>query len=96
MAQVVLDDLPHPDRLVHRALEEAEAVPPFALRLVESGVGEPHQDLVVVAVLRRERDADRDADRDLGVADAEAAAERFEDAPRQRLRILARSGCRSG
>ena len=87
MAQVVLDDLLHAQRVVHGALEEAEAVPALALGLVEGGVGEAHQHVVALAVLRRQRDPDRHADRDLGARDVEGAADLVEDPPGEGLGI---------
>src|SRR5215217_3140083 len=91
MPQVVLDDFPHPDRLVHGALEEREAVPALAFRLIEGGVREAHENLMAHAVLRREGDPDGNADRNLSSGDLEGAADRVENAPRQGLRVRGRS-----
>jgi hypothetical protein len=94
VAQVVLDDFAHLDRLVHGALEERKAVPAVALRLVERGVGEPDQSFVVGPVLGGERYPDRHPDRNLGARDLERAADRIENAPGKRFGIAGRADSR--
>ncbi len=90
VAQLLLDKLLHLHRLVDAALEEAVAVAPVVLGLVERAVGELDQARDVLARHRRERDADGAADVHLGAADADGLAQGLADAPGQRAGLKRR------